>query len=136
LKIISHAATTIAILALAATPAFAHGRSGHAPGKDDNPGSAHRLAAPGQYCKAASKKHVEGEKGTPFSVCVNAQAKLRKGATDSPRAACKAASKKHVKGEKGTPFSVCVKAGKKLLEDDQAADDDETAGDDETASEG
>jgi hypothetical protein len=123
LKIMTYAATSAAILALSAVPAFAQGQSGHTPTKDDNPGSAHKLAAPGQYCKAESKKHVKGQKGTPFSVCVTAQAKLRKGTTDSPRAACKAESKKHVKGQKGTPFSVCVKAGAKLLKDKKAHDE-------------
>jgi len=113
LKLVTYTAATVTALALAASPALGQGRSGDAP--------KHKLAAPGQYCKAASKKHVEGQKGTPFSVCVKAQAKLRSGATDSPRAACKAASKKHVKGQKGTPFSVCVKAGAKMLADKRAA---------------
>ncbi len=31
-----------------------------------------------QACKDMSKKHVKGEKGTPFSRCVVAAAKLRK----------------------------------------------------------
>jgi len=119
LKIITYASTAATVLALAATPAFGQGNSESAPG-GDNP---HRLAAPGQYCKAASKKHVEGQKGTPFSACVKAQAQLRKGTTDSPREACKAASKKHVKGQKGTPFSVCVKAGAKLMRDKKARDE-------------
>ncbi len=123
MKIMTYAATSAAILALSAVPAFAQGQSGHTPTKDVNPGSAHKLAAPGQYCKAESKKHVKGQKGTPFSVCVTAQAKLRKSATDSPRAACKAESRKHVKGQKGTPFSICVKAGAKLLEDENANDE-------------
>lgn len=30
-----------------------------------------------QACKSLSKKHVKGEKGTPFSRCVSAAAKLR-----------------------------------------------------------
>jgi hypothetical protein len=30
-----------------------------------------------QACKGMSKKHVEGEKGTPFSRCVKAAARLR-----------------------------------------------------------
>jgi len=120
---ITYAATSAAMLALAAAPALGQGRSGDHRAGEDNAGSAHKLAAPGQYCKAASKKHVEGEKGTPFSICVKAQAKLRKGGTDSPKAACKAALHKHVKGERGTPFSVCVKAGAKLLRDQKAADE-------------
>jgi hypothetical protein len=121
----TYAATGAAVLALSTVPAFAQGQSRHTPTKDDNPGSAHKLAAPGQYCKAESKKHVKGLKGTPFSVCVTAQAKLRNGTTDSPRAACNAESEKHVKGQRGTPFSVCVKAGAKLLRDKKA--DEEAA---------
>jgi hypothetical protein len=34
--------------------------------------------SPGQACKGESKKHVKGEKGTAFSRCVKAAAKLRK----------------------------------------------------------
>jgi hypothetical protein len=123
-------------MAMMATPALAYGGP-------DNPGAQHRpetqqkpdttpgpkAGAPakakayGRYCKDQSKKHVEGQKGTPFSQCVTAMAKLASGSTTSPRTACKTESKKHVEGEKGTPFSKCVSAGAKLLKD-QAADDD------------
>jgi hypothetical protein len=41
---------------------------------------------------------AEGTKGTPFSQCVTAMAKLASGASDSPREACKDLSKKHMKG--------------------------------------
>jgi hypothetical protein len=61
-----------------------------------------------------SKKHVAGHKGTPFSQCVVALAKLAKGEVHSTSAACKAESKKHVAGQKGTPFSRCVSAAAKL----------------------
>jgi hypothetical protein len=61
-----------------------------------------------------SKKHVAGQKGTPFSQCVVALAKLAKGQVHSTSAACKAESKKHVAGQKGTPFSRCVSAAAKL----------------------
>ncbi len=64
----------------------------------------------GVLCKGLSKKHVKGQKGTPFSQCVVALATIDSGKTDSPKVACKALSKKHVKGTKGTPFSLCVKA--------------------------
>jgi len=122
-----------AVLALSAAPAFANGQPSDTPNQNSNPGtthqptttpnqnstsnpgSSHKLAAPGQFCKNESKKHVAGQKGTPFSQCVVAQAKLRKGQTSSPREACKTESKKHVAGQKGTPFSVCVAAGAKLL---------------------
>jgi hypothetical protein len=74
-----------------------------------------KAKAYGRYCQGESKKHVEGEKGTPFSQCVTAMAKLATGKTTSPRKACKRLSKKHIGGEKGTPFSLCVSAGAKLL---------------------
>jgi hypothetical protein len=71
----------------------------------------------GRYCKGQSKKHVKGKKGTPFSRCVRAMAKLDDGDVKRPAKACKGLSKKHVKGKKGTPFSRCVSAGAKLLKD-------------------
>jgi hypothetical protein len=70
-----------------------------------------------------SKKHVKGEKGTAFSQCVTAMAKLASGKTSSPRKACKHLSKKHKAGEKGTSFSRCVANGAKLLREQH--DDDE-----------
>jgi hypothetical protein len=69
----------------------------------------------GVYCANQSKVHVDGQKGTPFSQCVTAMAKLHKGTTSSPQVACAALSKKHVSGQKGTPYSNCVAAGAKLL---------------------
>jgi hypothetical protein len=60
-------------------------------------------------------KHEDGEKGTPFSQCVTAMAKLANGKTSCPRKACKELSKKPKAGEKGTPFSLCVSQGAKLL---------------------
>lgn len=65
-----------------------------------------KAAAYGVKCRGNWKKHVKGEKGTPFSQCVTAMAKAANG--QSAKVACKAYSKKHVKGEKGTPFSQCV----------------------------
>jgi hypothetical protein len=128
-----------AALALSAAPAFAgqpatspnqNSTSGqsHQPSTTPNQNSTsnpsstntHKLAAPGQYCKAESKQHVAGQSGTPFSACVKAQAKLRSGSTTSPRAACKGELKKHVAGQKGTPFSQCVSAGAKLLQDQKS----------------
>ena len=138
MKHLTTTAAVTALLALTASPAFAQKPAG-TPDRSDNPGSSHRqadkpeespgqspdqssnpgtdrkLGAPGRFCKDASKKRVEGEKGTAFSACVKAQARLRSGKADSPREACKGASKKHVKGEKGTAFSTCVKAAAKLL---------------------
>jgi hypothetical protein len=74
-----------------------------------------KAKAYGRRCKDQSKKHEEGEKGTPFSRCVTAMAKLANGKTSSPRKACKDLSKKREEDDKGTPFSLCVSQGAKLL---------------------
>ena len=73
--------------------------------------------ANGYYCKGESKKHVKGQKGTPFSQCVTAMAKLSKGTESSPNAACRGLSKKHTAGARKTPYAICVAGGKKLLAD-------------------
>jgi hypothetical protein len=106
----------VAGLALAGTPAFAAGPPSDTPNRDDNPGVEHRPSetppanqgtehkpatpgpkadlpakakAYGRYCKDQSKKRsdaAEGTKGTPFSQCVTAMARLASDRTDSPRA--------------------------------------------------
>jgi hypothetical protein len=121
-------------LALSATPALAHGKPvgtpphGHAYGHQgsgpdytpapDPPGPKaglpEKAKAYGRYCNDQSRKHVKGEKGTPFSQCVTALAKAAHNKDLSPGQACKGMSKEHKKGEKGTPFSRCVKAAAKL----------------------
>jgi hypothetical protein len=125
------------VFALSAAPALAVGPPSGTSGPPDNPGSGNIPANPGSgnipsipgpgaslpeqakaygvYCQDQSKTKVEGEKGTPFSKCVTAMAKLASGATDNPRKACKGESKKRVRGKKGTPFSRCVAEGAKLL---------------------
>jgi hypothetical protein len=75
----------------------------------------------GRYCKGQSKKHVQGQKGAAFSLCVTAMARLARGKAASPTDACKELARQHVRGEKGTPFSRCVKGAKRLLEDIAAA---------------
>jgi hypothetical protein len=141
----------VAVLAVIAAPAFAADPPAGTPDKDNNPGavhkpdstspssdgSEHKPATPGpkaglpakakaygRYCKDESKKHVEGEKGTPFSQCVTAMAKLASGKTSSPRKACSELSKKHTADEKGTPCSRCVSNGAKLLREHKAQDED------------
>jgi hypothetical protein len=109
-----------ALLAVAPA-AMAHGgppsHHGHAtPGP--KAGLPAKAKAYGRYCQGESKKHVAGQKGTPFSQCVTAMAKLASGATSSPHKACKGESKKHVAGQKGTPFSKCVSAAAKLKSDE------------------
>ena len=69
----------------------------------------------GFYCQNQSKKHIAGQKGTPFSQCVTAMAKAAHGQT--PKAACAGLTKKHSEGEQGTPFSRCVAAAAKLIKD-------------------
>lgn len=87
-----------------------------------NASAAAKGKAYGKYCSTQSKKHVAGQKGTPFSQCVTAMAKAAKGQAKNPTTACKAMSKKHVAGEKGTPFSRCVSAAAKLLSDQAPAE--------------
>jgi hypothetical protein len=88
-----------------------------------------KAKAYGKYCQGQSKRHVRGEKGTPFSRCVTAMAKVATQSTDSPRRACAGLSKRHVRGEKGTPFSQCVRAAAKL----KRAQDDASTGDQQPA---
>jgi hypothetical protein len=151
---ISRFVVLVAGLALAGTPAFAADPPSDTPNRDDNPGVEHRPSetppanqgtehkpatpgpkadlpakakAYGRYCEDQSKKRsdaAEGTKGTPFSQCVTAMAKLASDRTDSPRKACKELSKEHAEGEKGTPFSICVKEGAKLLREQKAQNRD------------
>ena len=143
MRFLSKLAVLIGAMALCAAPTFAAGQPSDTP--PDNQGTAHvpgngkshfpettpgpsaglpaKAKAYGFYCQGESKKHVDGQKGTPFSQCVTAMAKLANGNTDNPRTACVGASKKHVDGQKGTPFSQCVSAGAKLQHDqDQSSD--------------
>ena len=103
-------------LAVTASPAMAMHKADHTPGP--KAGKAAKAKAYGKYCQDQSKKHVKGVKGTPFSACVNAMAKVAKeeaaGENAAPRQACKDLSKKHVKGEKGTAFSRCVVEAQEL----------------------
>jgi hypothetical protein len=149
MRTISNSAALAALLALVATPAFA-GPPSDTPNRENNPGADNRPAetppankgtlqkpatpgpkadqaakakAYGRHCQDQSKKRsdaADGTKGTPFSQCVTAMARLAKGTTDSPREACRNMSKKHTKGEKGTPFSRCVVEGAKLLRQQRA----------------
>jgi hypothetical protein len=89
----------------------------------EKPTNGERRQGYGVLCKGQSKKHVKGQKGTPFSQCVNALAKVDRGETTSPKKACKALSKKHVKGQKGTPYSRCVVAAAKQREKTEAEAD-------------
>jgi hypothetical protein len=125
-------ALVVGALALATAPAAqavqpvdpgAQGKGPHyAPEKPETPGPGASLPekakAYGVYCKGESRKHVKGEKGTPFSQCVTAMAKAASDEGLSTSKACKGLSKKHVKGEKGTAYSRCVTAAAKLRKDE------------------
>jgi hypothetical protein len=135
MRITSVIATTTCGLALLVGPSLAagdpppgspsgdHSQAGsnpatfQAPSAETPPGpsaSAETKAnAYGKHCQGQSKKHVAGQKGTPFSQCVTAMAKVATSKTN-PTTACKTLSKKHVAGQKGTPYSRCVVAAAKL----------------------
>ncbi len=127
-------ATALGALALAVAPAMALASQPTNPGQGQGQSNGPKYApeAPGHgtpgpgaplsekakaygvHCQDQSKKHVKGQKGTPFSQCVTAMAKAANNEKMTARKACKGMSKKHVKGEKGTPFSRCVKAAAQL----------------------
>jgi len=71
----------------------------------------------GVYCRGALKKHVKGVKGTPFSVCVTAMAKIATNEHMTARKACNGLPKTHEQGKKGTEFSRCVAGATKLKEE-------------------
>jgi hypothetical protein len=105
----SKLAAGLTVLALGAVPSVA-GATGpeYAPEHPTHPTTTPKGHAYGYYCKGKSKKHVQGEKGTEFSRCVQSL-KQADNQDLTPRQACKDESKKHVKGVKGTDFSNCVK---------------------------
>lgn len=115
----------LAVLAMAAIPATAGAVSYHPDYKPDHPPQGPKTEpkgkAYGYHCRGLSKKHVKGEKGTPFSQCVKALARADKNPDLTAKKACKALSKKHVKGEKGTPFSRCVKGVAQMRKEEAAA---------------
>jgi len=139
MKLQTKIAAALAALALAAVPAtgLANPPAGHgqgngngngpeynpAPEKPETPGQGASLPekakAYGVYCKDQSRKHVAGQKGTPFSQCVNAMAKAANNEKLAPGKACKGMSKEHVKGQKGTAFSRCVNGVAKLRKNQQ-----------------
>ena len=90
------------------------------PAASDTPGpdapSSVKARAYGRLCAKESRKHVPGEKGTPFSKCVTAMAKAASGEAKTARAACAGLSHKHTAGTSGSPFSRCVAAASRLTD--------------------
>jgi hypothetical protein len=119
---------TVPAMALASQPTNSGQGSGQSNGPKYSPETPtpgpkaslpEKAKAYGVYCRGQSKKHVAGQKGTPFSQCVTAMAKAANNENLTPSKACKGMSRKHVKGEKGTPFSRCVSAAAKLQKSQQ-----------------
>ena len=94
------------------SPSADHSQAGNHPAV--TPTTPSKAKAYGKLCQGQSKKHVAGQKGTPFSQCVTAMAKLAHNKKMSAKVACKPLSHKHVAGQKGTPFSQCIRAAAKL----------------------
>jgi hypothetical protein len=113
-------AVFVGVLALIATPTAALARGvEYAPEHPEHPSHPtpgpkaslpEKAKAYGVYCRSFPKRHVKGQKGTPFSQCVTAMAKAATSEATTTREACAGFSKQHLKGEKGTPFSRCVVA--------------------------
>lgn len=80
-----------------------------------------KAKAYGVYCREESKKHVKGEKGTPFSRCVTLAAKMATNPKLTAKAACKNEPKTHEAGKKGTPYSRCVVTAAKVKKELSAA---------------
>jgi hypothetical protein len=133
MKLQTRLAVVLGALALATAPAMALASQPTNPGQGNgpkytpappqNPGPGatppEKANAYGVHCQDQSKKHVAGEKGTPFSQCVNAMAKAATQDQLTAKQACKGMSKKHVKGAKGTPFSRCVVAAAQVKKEAQ-----------------
>ena len=68
----------------------------------------------GRLCHAESRRHVADQKGTPFSQCVTAMARLSRGQAKSPAQACKGMSKRHIGDTRHSPYSLCVTAAAHL----------------------
>ena len=115
----------LTVLSLGAVPATAGAVSYHPDYKPDHPPQGPKTEPPGKaygyHCRGVSKKHVKGEKGTPFSQCVKALARADKNPDLTGKKACRGLSKKHVKGKKGTPFSTCVKGVAQMRKEEAAA---------------
>lgn len=123
MKIRNRFLTAIAVCSMGVAPlALADASAAHTgpvhPAHPASPTTA-QTRAYGKFCQGESKKHIAGQKGTPFSQCVTAMAKLAHGTSKSPSKACAGLSKKHVANTRSTPYSLCVAGGAKLLKSRQ-----------------
>jgi hypothetical protein len=101
----------------------------YAPAEEPTPGPKaglpEKAKAYGRNCKGESRKHVTGEKGTPFSRCVTQMAQAATHPNMAPGRVCKEESRKHVKGEKGTPFSQCVRRVVKMRHEERKQEEEQ-----------
>ena len=125
----------VAVLSLAAMPAVGvadgpdyqpEGPTYHPehPDTPKGPKTAPKGKAYGYHCRGFSKKHVKGQKGTPFSQCVHALKVADNNDATTAKKACKAlktpAGKHKPKGDKGTAFSRCIKAVNEMRREEDA----------------
>ena len=142
MKALKTVAPILGALALTAAPALAGSDRGSGT-PPDNQGTAHKQAAQthsvktntpgpkaslpakakayGRYCNDQNqlKKH-DDQKGTPFSRCVTAMAKVAHDQA-GPKKACSTESRKKSNGAKRSSFSMCVSGAAKLKHDLKAA---------------
>ena len=85
-----------------------------------------KATAPGQLCKAESKKKTEGQKKSDFAVCVTGakrvQAKaertsVAKATKTAPGQFCKSFSRKKLEGQDKSDFATCVTGAAKAQKD-------------------
>jgi hypothetical protein len=116
-----------------ATPPAGSPSASHKPATTPGPsaGAGAKAHAYGKYCATVSKKHIAGQKGTPFSQCVTAMAKAAQAAkaaeaakaagttatTPSPAKSCAGVTKKKVGDETKSAYSKCVSGAAKLIGD-------------------
>jgi hypothetical protein len=126
----SKSVAAVAALSMFATPAFA---------QDTPQEPAKSTTAPGQICKAESKKKtMQGKGKSPFAACVIGAKRAQKNAEQvaatadqpkkdrvkkqNPTTMCKTLSKKKAATDKKSPFAACVSgAAKAQREAKQAA---------------
>jgi len=120
----------LAGLVLGVLPATAGAVSYHPEYKPEHPTTPPPAAQPkghayGYWChkQGFSKKHVKGQKGTPFSQCVHALKVADHSDKKTAKQACKAfKGEKHTPhSDKGTAFSRCIKSVNQMRTDEAAA---------------
>ena len=130
MKLCFKLAAGLAVLALGLVPAMAGAVSYHPDYHPEHPATPPPAAHPkghayGYWCnkQGFSKKHVKGQKGTPFSQCVHALKQADNNDNLKPKKACKSLKgQKHTPhSDKGTAFSRCVRSVNQMRRDEAAA---------------